>query len=484
VNLVKRLLGDAVVYSVTPLLSALVGFVLVPIYTRTFTPSDYGALALVNTTTTLAAIFVVFGLDNSTAIWFWEHPEPEERHRTFSTWLAFTTTGSCVFALAAILFRAQLAHWVLKQDNLSTLWLLFAANIVALNVTRIGIVWFRMHRTPWPAVLLGGLTSIGTGAFGVYFVVRLKLGLAGVIAGQAASAWLGAVVTLITLRRVFSVRAIDRSRVAPMLRLSAPLVLMIHLSWLMSGAVSYFVSFLCSRADVGLYQVANSLASVLGLVIFAFDQAWAPTALAIREVPVAKRVYGVTVEAVFVLGLLLAFTTTTFARPALQIITQPQYVDGQWVLAILALNTVLINIPSVLSVTFARQKVTMPLLKATAAGAAVTVVVLPFAAKLLGKEGAALAVLLGTIVIVGLTFTFSQRIFPIEIELRRAGSAVLLTAAWLAVFLATRRFVTALGMTIAHAMVLVVSLTATLILLYRARLRAGWLEARQGRASS
>ncbi len=482
-NLVRRLLGDAVVYSLTPLLTALVGFVLVPIYTRTFTPSDYGALALVNTTTSLATIFILFGLDNSAAVWFWEHPEPEERRRTFSTWMAFTTTCAFLIALAAFALRHTLAHWLLKEDTLSTLWVLFAVNLVALNVTRIGIMWFRMTRSPWPAVLLGALTSIGTAAFGVFFVVRLKLGLAGVLAGQASSSWLGGIVTLLVLRKVFSVRAVDTQRLPPMLRLSAPLVLVVHLSWVMGGAVSYFVNFLCSRADAGLYQVANSLASVLGLVIFAFDQAWAPTALAIREEDVAKRVYGVAVEAVFVVGLLLAFATTAFARPALLIITRPQYVGGEWVLSLLSLNTVLINLPSVLSVTFARQKVTMPLLKATAVGALVTVVLLPFLAKALGKEGAALAVVIGSITIAALTFKFSQRIFPIEIDLRRAGGATLLVALWLAVFLGSRPFVSSLGLMIAHSSVLALSLTAALTVLYRTPLRAAWLEARPPRVT-
>lgn len=475
---VRRLLGDAVVYSLTPLLSALVGFVLVPIYTRTFTPSDYGALALVNTTTALATLLVICGLDNSTAVWFWEHPEPEERRRTFSTWMAFTVGTSCVIAVLTVVLRRPLAQVVLKQESLSSLWLLFAANLVAVNVSRIGVVWFRMHRTPWPAVLLGALTSIGTAGFGVFFVLRLDLGLAGVIGGQAASAWLAGIVTLVALRKVFSVRAVDRGRVVPMLRLSAPLVVMIHLNWLMGGAVNYFVSFLCSRADAGIYQVANSLASVLGLVIFAFDQAWAPTALAIRDPTVAKRVYGVTVEAVFVIGLLLAFATAAFARPALLLITQPQYVSGEWVLAILALNTLLANIPSVLSVTFAREKVTMPLLKATAIGAPLAIVLLHPAVGLLGKEGAAASVLAGTMVIAALTFRYSQRVFPVDIDVRRSAGATVIVSVWLAAFLLTRPLVTGLAGMLAHGTVLVLSLAAAVTVLYRAPLRTAWLEAR------
>lgn len=481
-SIFRRLLSDAVVYSFTPLLSSLVGFLLVPIYTRTFSPADYGALALVNTTTTLASIFVVFGLDNSSAIWFWDKPEPEERSRTFSTWMAYTTVTSLLVALVAVVLRGPLSSWLFGDRSLSFLWVLFAVNLVAVNIPRIGILWYRMQRTPWPAVLLGAVSSVGTAAFGILFVVKLRYGLPGVIGGQAAGSWLGTLVALYALRAVFRARAVDVPRLKPMLILSAPLVLMTNLNWVMSGAVAYFVNFLCSREDAGLYQVANSLSSILGLVLFAFDQAWAPIALAIREVPVAKRVYGVTVEAALILGLLLAFAATTFARPALLIITHPEYVRAEWVLALLALNTVLINIPSVLSVTFAREKVTMPLAKATAVGATVTVVLVPLLAWRMGKEGAALAVLVGTVFILGLTFRASQIVFPIEVRLGRVGVAAGLMAVWAAVFVVTRGLVLgSLALMIAHATALVLSLVTAVAMVYRAPLREAWTEARSSR---
>jgi O-antigen/teichoic acid export membrane protein len=314
--------------------------------------------------------------------------------------------------------------------------------------------------------------------FGVYFVVYAKFGLPGVIAGQAAGAWLGTVVTLFALRGVFSIRAVDKARLAPMLRLSAPLVLMTNLTWLMGGAVSYFITFVCSREDAGLYQVANSLASILGLLFFAFDQAWAPIALSIRDVPIARRVYGVTVEAAFVLGLLLAFTAAVFARPALLVITNPLYVRAEWVLGLLALNVALMNIPSVLSVTFAREKMTMPLAKATAGGASVTVVLVPLLARSFGKEGAAFAVLLGTITILTLSFRASQRVFPIDVRLPRAGVAMILTAVWAVAFLLSRPFVTSIPSMIGHGALLVLSLAGTITVIYRAPLREAWLASR------
>lgn len=483
-SVLRRLLGETVIYSLTPLLSSLVGLLLVPIYTRQFSPSDYGALAQVNTTTTFAAMIVVFGLDNSAAIWFWDQPEPEARARTWSTWAGFTFGTSLLIAALAATFSRPLAAVILKDESLAPMWLLFSANIVAFSFPRIGILWFRMQRSPWSAVSLAAAASLGNALFSILFVVHFRFGLPGIIGGQAVGSWLGALATLFALRRVVSPRKFHAAQLLPMLKLSAPLVLMGNLSWLMGSAVTYFVNFLCSREDAGLYQVASSLSSILGLVMFAFDQAWLPFALSIRDEATARRVYGVAVEASLVLGLLMAFTATLFARPILLVFTHPQYVAAEWVLAILALNTVLVNVPSILSVTFAREKLTMPLAKATAVGVVVTVALLPFLARAFGKEGAAASVVLGSVVIFVVTFRASQLVFPIDVRLPRVAAASVASALAAAAFYFTRTLTSTMGGMIALRSALVVGLALALALLYRGPLRAAWTEGRAARQTS
>ena len=474
----RRLMSEAGIYGLTPLLSSLVGLLLVPIYTRAFAPADYGAIALVNTSTTFASILVVFGLDNSSAIWFWDKPDPTERKRTFSTWLAYTLLTSLVLGLGAVALQRPLSRWLFQDESFWPLWPLFAANLVALNVPRIGIMWYRMQRSPWPAVLLGAVSSVGTAAFGILFVVGMRLGVPGVIGGQAVGSWLGAVIALAALRHVFSTRAVDTKRLGPMLRLSAPLVLMTQLSWVMGSAVSYVVNFLCSPDAAGLYQLAACLSSLLGLVMFAFQQPRAPFALSIPDVPTARRVYGVTVEASFVVGLVLAFAAAVFAKPALLIIARPEYVRSEGVLAILALNTALANIPAVISVTFAREKATMPLAKATAGGAIVTVALLPLLASGFGKIGAAVSVVVGTTTILVLTFVASQRTFPIQVQLGRIAFAVTVVVAALVTFFVSKPAVASLGLMLAHAALLVASLMAAVGWLYRKPLASAWRDSR------
>lgn len=481
----RRIFGDTMIYGLSSALAALVGFVLVPIYTRTFSPSDYGALAQINTTTTLATVLSIFALDNSAAIWFWEHPEPEERSRTFSTWLAFVLGVAALIAAVAVGFRGPLARGLLKDEALSSLWLFFAANILTVNVSRVGNLWFRLHRRALAAVTLNAIPALTIAAGAYLFVVRCRWGLAGALAAQLAGGSLGALVTAVTLRRVLRVSAVDRVRLRPMLRLAGPLVLMTQLSWLTGSAVTYFVNFLCSRTDAGYYQVAVSLTSFMSLVFFAFDQAWTPYALSIRDDAQARRLWGLATEAMAATGIVGSFAIATFASPILLIVASARYLESEHVLAILALNAVALNLPAIFSVTFAVKKVTMPLAKATALGAAVTVPSLFVLTRILGKEGAALAVLTGTLVFVAKAFRDSQRLFAIDIGWRRLGSLAFAAAAGFVLFLViAQRAGTgrAAGIGIRFAMLAIVCVLAVFI--YRTPLRRGVAELRASRESS
>lgn len=476
-SVLRRLLGETAVYGLSTVVASLVGFLLIPIYTRTFSPAEYGVLAQINTATTLATIFAVFGMDNSSAVWFWEHPEPEERARTFSTWFAFSMFAGASVGVLAILLRGPLSRALLHDERLNYLWVVFAANVALLNSPRVGTIWFRMLRRPLSAVTITILSSLASAFFGVFLVVYVKLGIAGAVGAQLAGSVIGFFATAVALRKVLSFSSIDLGRLSPMLRFSAPLVLMSKVGWLVSSALSFVVNLMCSASDAGLYQVGNSLASFIGIVVFAFCQAWSPFALSIRDEGVARRIYGLAIEASAAMGILLAYGIAVFSLPILRIVAGPQYLGARWVLSFLALNTVLTSLPSVLSVTFARVKRTRPLAGATVQGAVVTLAGVFLTTRHWGKEGVALSVVLGGATTWIQAFRASQRVFPITVDLRRMGVVVGAAVVWSVLFFLVDRSSTLLR-SIGVGAALFVSFGVFVVVVYRSSIRSALTEMR------
>ena len=112
---VKELLGGSLIYGLSGMISSAMMLFLVPIYTRVFTPADYGVLNLINITYFLLTIFVIFGLDNSAALWFWDKTEDEERKKTFASWAYFSLAFSSAVAVLILLFSQTIIGFTAQR---------------------------------------------------------------------------------------------------------------------------------------------------------------------------------------------------------------------------------------------------------------------------------------------------------------------------------------------------------------------------------
>jgi O-antigen/teichoic acid export membrane protein len=75
----RTLFSDSVIYGLSGVISRFIGIFLVPVYTRLFTPEDYGVLSLVGSSLAVVSIFVGLGLDNSAHRWFWDTKDEQDR---------------------------------------------------------------------------------------------------------------------------------------------------------------------------------------------------------------------------------------------------------------------------------------------------------------------------------------------------------------------------------------------------------------------
>ena len=106
---IKQLAGESAIYGASGTLARIIGIFLIPVYTRIFSPSEYGVMALIGTLTSLFAIFVVLGLDNSSARWFYDTQDTKHRKSTISSWFwcQFVVSGAATFML--FIFAPQIS---------------------------------------------------------------------------------------------------------------------------------------------------------------------------------------------------------------------------------------------------------------------------------------------------------------------------------------------------------------------------------------
>ena len=426
----RAIASESLVYGLSGVISRFISLLLVPIYTRLFSPEDYGVMSLVGSFIAVVSILVVLGLDNSAHRWFWDTEDKQDRQRTIATW-AWCQLIVSAFCGAAIFIAAEwIGHKIVGRSD-AALYFRIAAVTLPLSVLG-GVVnnWFRMQRRPWATMFFALGTSLLTVGLTLLFVVGMRRGLAGIYAAQVVALAVGSTIAAILLRDWVAPRFMDVSRLRPMLRYSLPMIPAGLAYWVVSFAAPYFVKAYTTTSEVGLYSIGSALAAGVALVTGAFQQAWGPFAISIHQQPDARDTYAT----VFLFYLWLAGAISAglslFAPEILRVLATAQYAGASVVVGVLALSFVMIGLTYIAATGPSIARQTGPTGIAMVS-AAVLNIILNFAlVPRFGMMGSAVATLISQALTPIYLFYRSQQLYPIPY---RFGAGVVLFAVTLVV---------------------------------------------------
>lgn len=133
--LFRRLFKDIAIYGIGDLLLKATAFITMPIYTRIFTPEDYGVWSFVATVVGLLSGILILGGDSAYARFFFEAKTLRERQLVTSTWLGFLALWSGGVILLCLPFTEIFSQWSFGTHQYSTLLILalLAAPISLIN---------------------------------------------------------------------------------------------------------------------------------------------------------------------------------------------------------------------------------------------------------------------------------------------------------------------------------------------------------------
>ena len=419
-KLYKSLFKDTFIYGISGILSSFISIFLIPLYTQVFDPADYGVISIMTTTSALLSILLIFSLDNSTAVWFWDKPEEEERKKTFNTWLGFLASTGIAAAVLISVFSQPLSYLFFNTGKYALLFLLLGANLLFVGFQKVVNIWCRMLQKPVTAMVFSLTILLITVGFNILFVLTWRIGVKGVFYSQLIASVSGFFLLFLFFRKWINLRFFSKQRLKEMIKFSAPLVPATIMYWLMNTASVYFIKiYIKDNAEIGLYQVGASVANILSLCTWAFFQAWTPFALSVSKQDNAKRIYSFVFELYCVVGFFIALSLMLTSRDILLIFTNTGYLGAATVLGLLAINVVLVGMPNILAIANNLAKKNMSYAIAIGLGSIVTIILFMILIPAYGKEGAAIAMIAGNFFIPVFLAFRAQRIYYIPYNFLR-----------------------------------------------------------------
>ena len=334
----KQLGKDSVVYGLGAVLAKGVGFLLLPIYTRVFTPEDYGAITMLTVIGSFLGAFLAMGMDASQSFFFNEQKKdgPEAQARLVTAILQWRLAWGSLLVLVSFLF-IPLLNAVFFDGRLtpSHFAAAFAGTMFAQLLNQSAEVYRLLYR-PWPylAVTLGN--TLVSAAVAVTLVVWLDWGILGYFVGFASGALVVAVSSWYTVRPYLDWSAWHFKWWPRLLRFGAPLVPGSVALYVLNTADRWFLNHYHDAAAVGLYAVGAKFAMLIAMIITTYRQAWWPIAMDALQTDEGPPLFRTMGRLYLGLGSAGIVLLTAFSPWLVRLVTAPAYHDAYPVVGILA----------------------------------------------------------------------------------------------------------------------------------------------------
>jgi O-antigen/teichoic acid export membrane protein len=424
----KRLGKHSAIYGLGGLVSRILAVLLLPLYTRFLSPSDYGKVETLIALTTVAGIALRMGITSALFRFYFDSPEPERRRLVLRTSFWFTMSMATLGLVAGLVLSPEISELLFGSPDD---WELVAASFVNLwvnmNYEQLTSL-FRLEERSTAFVSASLANIFLTVAATLVLVVALDQGPLGVIVGNFLGTLL-VYVALVGYRREQLGLQFDRGLLREMNRFGVPLMPTALFLWVTNFSDRFFLVKLSDTTEVGLYSVGVRIASAMVLLLTAFRLAWPAFAYSIEDDREARRTYAYVLTYLVLVTTWVATSLTLLSPWIVDWLAAPPFESASRVVGPLAFAAVAFGGYIVVAIGLGRARRTQFNWVVTGAAAAVNVALNLILIPPYGMMGAAVATVAAyATMFVGMSW-WGQRVYRVPYQWRRVLTAALAGAA-------------------------------------------------------
>lgn len=341
---IKQFFGHSVLYGLGTVAGSLVTFLLLPVYTRVLSPSEYGNLEALLALYQILLPLSAFGVASSIfGCYFLKSETEEQRQQVISTAVWAVLVWASLFGALSWLSAPLWAARIVPGISLDLVRLtIMAAAAGAMGLIPLAVMRAKQLPIRYVSLALGQV--VATLGLNVLQVVGMGLGIRGVLQSMLIVQGLTAVATLIVVGKTLGF-TVSRYYAGLMLRWGGLHVPNSIATWVTQLADRYLLLWFTTSAQVGIYALGYKLGMIVQIALVTpFSIAWPGFMYTIAKREDANYLYGRIltwlIAATTGLGLLLAL----FRHEILGILAPGSYGQAAmvvpWILLAAALGVI------------------------------------------------------------------------------------------------------------------------------------------------
>lgn len=273
----KKYLKSFGAFSIGPIVGAVFSFITIPIITYFISPSEYGRVSMFTLFQNVLGMIAYLGLDQA-YIKFYHDEEDKEKLMLHSIVPALSL--AVLVSIGVFLLKEPLATWLYgSTEDLSCVYILIPY-LPFFVVERFILIKYRMEQK---GMLYSFFSIFSKAALLVLSVLTLKYYLCGyqsVIYSTVLAQILTTVLLIISCYKnnKITVSEWEWSYVKTLLKYSLPVIPATIVGWVLNSMDKIMIRSLCDYQQLGLYDTALKIVSVLAIVQNCFSTFWSPIA--------------------------------------------------------------------------------------------------------------------------------------------------------------------------------------------------------------
>lgn len=279
----NKILKDSFIYGIGIALSKGIVFFTVPIFTRVFSPEQYGVIDLVNITAILFSVIINLGLDSAQSFYYMKYKnEKKNPNIVFSIIFKLKLLSSIIVGILLWLLIPLYSPYLkenIKDFNTYILFAVFISIFIAVNTSTIEI--YRLKFKPWKYNLysfIQSFLSIGGALLFIYYNEKNILNyFYGIITGNMIS-----LIILITSCKQYLFNNTEENifnKGIRYLKYGAPLIFGALSFQVIQSSDRFFILKFLDSTSLGIYSSGVNISMGIALIVVAFRKAWLPYAL-------------------------------------------------------------------------------------------------------------------------------------------------------------------------------------------------------------
>jgi len=374
----------------------LIGFLMLPLYTRWLSVSDYGLTDILNTYVSLLTYIVSCCISDS--IFIFPKDESEENKREyFSSGFLFAIF---MMVLTAIIFYTlSLAFPNVNNSFFNNIWFIYWMVIVAIlqQLTQ-------QFTRSIDKMFVYGSTGIVNTVFLALFSILLipAYSVKGYIYAMILSSAVAAVYSLFFSKgyKYLSIKSIDTTKLKEMLKYSIPLIPNGIMWWLVSALNRPIMEANSGLHDIGILAVAQKFPSILIMVFTVFSTSWQISVIEEYKkegfLSFFNNIFRVITALNFVVFIIISLLSEVFVK----VFTTEEYYEAWKYIPLLTLGAVISSFSTLLGSVFSAIRKSKSILYSSIWGGVTAIAFNLLLIPKMGILGAVLAVVISYVAMV------------------------------------------------------------------------------------